>query len=123
MADTISRSTGAPFSAMLLASLPPEVNTTMGAITPNGARHLLAGLVQQLPCHAALGMHGGGVAALLHRRQHRRLRLRAQRRGGVMVEVASHAAGLWSGWRSLVCLMVADKCQVALLHDVLEGNR
>ena len=32
--ETISRSTGAPDSAMVFASLPPEVNTTMGAITP-----------------------------------------------------------------------------------------
>ena len=34
MAKTSRRSTGAPLRAMLLASLPPDVNTTMGAMTP-----------------------------------------------------------------------------------------
>ena len=34
MAETSRRRTGAPVKAMLLASLPPLVKTTMGAITP-----------------------------------------------------------------------------------------
>ena len=49
MAETMSRSTGAPLSARLFASLPPPVKTTIGRDHANRAGHLLTRIVQQLP--------------------------------------------------------------------------
>ncbi len=91
IAETIRRSTGAPFNARLLASLPPLVKTTMGAIDAKAPRYDLACIIEKRMRLAALA-HGS--------RRHCRqapsaasiafLRGLAQGARGIMVEIDAH---------------------------------
>ena len=78
----------------MLASVPPEVNTTLRGLGPDQRGDLLARLLDQAAGGAALGVHRGRIAGTVKRRQHGGARLRPQRRGRVPVEVDTVGHGL-----------------------------
>ena len=87
-----SASTGE--SASMLASVPPEVNTTLRGSAPTSAATLLARLLDQAARGAALGMDRGRIAGDLERGHGGGARLRPQRRGRIPVEINSLGHGL-----------------------------
>ena len=91
----MSRSSGAApvptpkngLSAQFAASVPPETKVTERGDAPAEPRDLGPRILDDPPRRAALGVNRGRVACRRHRRQRGLPRLRAQRRGRVIIEI------------------------------------
>ena len=94
IAETSSRSRGilpplsmAGVSASMLASVPPEVNTTLRGFGADQGRDLRARILDEAPDGAAFAVDRGGIADEIERCPHRVARLPAQRRSCIPVEI------------------------------------
>ena len=89
-------------SASTLASVPPEVKTTLRGSAPTSAATCSPRLLDQVARRAAFRMDRGRIAAQVQRGDHRGARLRTQRRRRIPVEIDPFCHGFRSRYGTLL---------------------